>query len=432
MSLVPGANRAEPSPVSAPRGQDALLAQFVASKTPGINARAYLESVRAELAERHFAGASGSEITAAMTAAMDDLLRALFQYADAEHGRRAPKLNQKLAVVARGGYGRGELNPQSDVDLLFLHDYKRGPYAEIVTEIILHALWDAGLIVGHGVRTAKECVRLANDDLKEKTAILDARFLCGDEKLYADLDKLLIAEVLNRNQDKFFATKLEESRKRHAQYGDSIYLLEPQIKEGEGGLRDLHTAMWLAKVKYKVHSLEELVQKAVITEPEAAEVIEARDFLWRVRNSLHFLTGRHFDQMTFELQERIEPLLGFKPRGGTDRGFRPDARVLPARIDDPSLRRRPDRARHREHGRRTIFSTHTDPQDSPRRDSPGQSAEHRRARLFQARSDRADQNLRRLPGAERQPLGQHVPAGARQPGLDRRRPAQRPARRARR
>ena len=223
-------------------------------------------------------------------------------------------------MVARGGYGRGELNPQSDVDLLFLHDYKRGPYAEIVTEIILHALWDAGLIVGHGVRTAKECVRLANEDLKEKTAILDARFLCGDEKLYADLDKLLIADVLNRNQDKFFATKLEESRKRHAQYGDSIYLLEPQIKDGEGGLRDLHTAMWLAKVKYKVHSLEELVQKAVITEPEAAEVIEARDFLWRVRNSLHFLTGRHFDQLTFEMQERIEPIFGLKPEEGQAAG----------------------------------------------------------------------------------------------------------------
>jgi [protein-PII] uridylyltransferase len=322
VSAVVGANRAGAvsTDVSSPRGQDALLAQFVASKTPGLDARAYLQSVRAELADRHFAGASGSEIVAAMTAAMDDLLRALYWYADAEHARRAPKLNQKISVVARGGYGRGELNPQSDVDLLFLHDYKRGPYAEIVTEIILHALWDAGLIVGHGVRTAKECVRLANDDLKEKTAILDARFLCGDEKLYAELDKLLIADVLNRNQDKFFATKLEESRKRHAQYGDSIYLLEPQIKEGEGGLRDLHTAMWLAKVKYKVHSLEELVQKAIITEPEAAEVIEARDFLWRLRNSLHFLTGRHFDQLTFEMQERIEPLLGFKPEEGQAAG----------------------------------------------------------------------------------------------------------------
>src|SRR6202030_2934996 len=283
---------------------------------PGLNARAYLESIRAELRERHFAGASGSEIVAAMTSAMDDLLRALFHYADAEHARRSPKLNQKLAVVARGGYGRGELNPQSDVDLLFLHDYKRGPYAEIVTEIMLHALWDAGLIVGQGVRTAKESVRLANEDLKEKTAILDARFLCGDEKLYADLDKLLIAEVLNRNQDKFFATKLEESRKRHAQYGDSIYLLEPQIKDGEGGLRDLHTAMWLAKVKYKVHSLEELVQKAVITEPELTEVNAAEDFLFRVRNSLHFLSRRHFDQLTFEYQEQIAPMIGFTATDG--------------------------------------------------------------------------------------------------------------------
>ncbi len=322
MSLVTGANRAEPvpKPESSPRGQAAILAQFAASKQPGAIARAYLESIRAELAQRHFAGASGSEIVTAMTVAIDDLLRALFCYADAEHGRRFTKLNQKLAVVARGGYGRGELNPQSDVDLLFLHDYKRGPYAEVVTELMLHALWDAGLTIGQGVRSAKESVRLANGDLKEETALLDARFLCGDETLYADLDKLLVADVLNRNQDKFFATKLEESRKRHAQYGDSIYLLEPQIKEGEGGLRDLHTAMWLAKVKYKVHSLEELVQRAVITEPEAAEVIEARDFLWRVRNSLHFLTGRHFDQLSFEMQERIEPMLGFKPEEGQAAG----------------------------------------------------------------------------------------------------------------
>jgi [protein-PII] uridylyltransferase len=322
VSVVTGANRAAPATTvpSSPRSRDALLAQFLAGKKPGADARAYLESIRAELAERHFAGASGGEIVAAMTGAMDDLISALFHYADAEHDRRYPRLNQKITVVARGGYGRGELNPQSDVDLLFLHDYKRGPYAEIVTELMLHALWDAGLTVGHGVRTAKECVRLANEDLKEKTALLDARLLCGDEKLYAELDKLLIADVLNRNQDKFFKTKLEESRKRHAQYGDSIYLLEPQIKEGEGGLRDLHTAMWLAKVKYKVHSLEELVQKAVLTEPEAAEVIEARDFLWRVRNSLHFLSGRHFDQITFEMQERIEPMLGFRPEPGQAAG----------------------------------------------------------------------------------------------------------------
>ena len=120
---------------------------------------------------------------------------------------------------------------------------------------------------------------MAAEDLKEKTAILDARFLGGDEKLHAQFDKALINDVLNRNQQSFFQAKLEESRERHKQYGESIYLLEPQLKEGEGGLRDLHTALWLAKVKYKVHSLEELVQKAIITEPELNEVNAARDFL---------------------------------------------------------------------------------------------------------------------------------------------------------
>ena len=256
-----------------------------------------------------------------MTAAMDDLLRALFHYADAEHGRRFTKLNQKLAVVARGGYGRGELNPQSDVDLLFLHDYKRGPYAEIVTEIMLHALWDAGLTVGHGVRTAKECVRLANEDLKEKTAILDARFLCGDEKLYADLDKLLIADVLNRNQDKFFT----DQARRKPQTSRPVRRFDLPARASDQGRRrraarsSHRDVAGQGQIQSALRS-KSWCKEAVITEPEAAEVIEARDFLWRVRNSLHFLTGRHFDQLTFEMQERIEPMLGFKPEEGQAAG----------------------------------------------------------------------------------------------------------------
>lgn len=303
-----------------PRGEEALYREFESARMPGKTARAYLESVRDELSVHHFQGASGGEIVRLFSDAIDDLMRALYRYADAEHCRRFPKLNQRITIAARGGYGRRELNPHSDIDLLFMHDYKRGPYVEIVTEIILHALWDAGLTVGYGVRTAKECVRLANADLKEKTALLDVRFLAADENLFAELDKLLIDEVLNRNQQKFFAAKLEESRERHARYGDSVYLLEPQIKEGEGGLRDLHTAMWLAHVKYKVGSLEGLVQKAIITQDEMHAVEQARDFLWRLRNSLHFLTGRHFDQLTFEMQERIEPLLGFAPLAGQGAG----------------------------------------------------------------------------------------------------------------
>ncbi len=291
--------------------EDSLYAEFESGGRPGQAARAWLGAVHEELAQRHFAGASGMEIVREYTGCVDRIVRALYRYADHHHSRRFSRLNQRLVVIARGGYGRGELNPQSDIDLLFLHDYKPGPYAEVMTEIILHALWDAGLTVGQVVRNVRECVRAANDDLKEKTAILDIRFLAGDEKLWAALDQALIDEVLNRNQQQFFQAKLEESRDRHRHYGDSIYLLEPQIKEGEGGLRDLHTALWLAKVKYKVHSLPELVQKAIISEAELEEVVRAEDFLYRVRNSLHFLSGRHHDQLTFEYQERIAPLLGF-------------------------------------------------------------------------------------------------------------------------
>jgi [protein-PII] uridylyltransferase len=318
MSETPALDQAALAPAAVPaiRDETGLLADLQRTRKPGVIARAHLAEVRAATFERHLAGAGGIEIVHALTAAVDDLMRALFRYADDEHSQKYSRLNQRLAIVARGGYGREELNPYSDIDLLFLHDYKPGPYAEIVTETILHALWDAGLTVGYSVRNTNECIKMAAEDLKEKTAILDARFLFGDEKLHGQLDKALISDVLNRNQQAFFQAKLEESRKRHKQYGESIYLLEPQLKEGEGGLRDLHTALWLAKVKYKIHSLEELVQKAVITDLELNEVNAARDFFFRVRNSLHFLSKRHFDQLTFEYQEQIAPMLGFTPTDG--------------------------------------------------------------------------------------------------------------------
>jgi [protein-PII] uridylyltransferase len=296
--------------------EERLLADFRERRKPGEVVKTYLDALREKLKVEHFAGASGSEIVSLLTEAVDHVVRALYEYAAAEHDRRFSRLNQRLAVLARGGYGRGELNPYSDIDLLFLHDWKPGPYLEIVAEIMLHALWDAGMTVGHAVRNIRECVRMADNDFKEKTAILDSRFLAGDAQLWTDLEKALLNDVLNRNQSKFFKAKMEESRKRHTAYGDSVYLLEPQIKEGEGGLRDLHTALWVAKVKYKVSSLEELVRKAVITQPEMDEVARARDFLWRVRNSLHFLARRHFDQLTFEYQEELAPRLGFAATDG--------------------------------------------------------------------------------------------------------------------
>ena len=296
--------------------ESAIVDKLVEGARPGDFARDYVDGVRAELYQRHLAGAGGLEIVHDFSAAMDRLLKAIFRYADADHAKRFPRLQQRLTVVARGGYGRAELNPYSDIDLLFLHDYKPGPYLEVVTETILHAFWDAGLIIGYSVRNATECIKMAAADLKEKTAILDARLLTGDAELYARFEQALISDVLNRDQASFFKAKLEESRERHKRYGDSVYLLEPQLKEGEGGMRDLHTALWLAKVKYKVHSLAELVQRAVIADAEMGEVVGAKDFLLKLRNALHFASRRHTDQLTFEFQEQIAPSLGFREGDG--------------------------------------------------------------------------------------------------------------------
>src|SRR5207244_2877942 len=157
----------------------------------------------------------------------------------------------------------------------------------------------------------RECERLSGRDLKVKTALLDARYLAGDEELYAEFDRRMLEEVWGQNPTRFFKEKLAENADRHARSGDSVYLLQPQLKDGQGGLRDLHTALWMAKVRFKVRSFRELVTLGVIGEAAVAELETALDFLWRVRNALHLAANGHQDQLTFELQERIGPTLGF-------------------------------------------------------------------------------------------------------------------------
>jgi len=277
----------------------------------GQQAREYLQVFKAALFRDHLDGASGGAIVEQYTGAMDQILRTLFDAAVATYMARYSRIDQRCTVVAQGGYGRGELNPCSDIDLLFLYPYKREPYVEHVAESILYSLWNTKLEVGHAMRNVRECIRLAGTDLKVKTALLDARLLCGDAALYQELMTAVERDV-GRGADRFYQDKLAETRSRHQRFGDSVYLLEPQLKDGEGGLRDLHTAMWMAKVKFKIHSLAELVQKSVITERELAEVEAARDFLWRVRNGLHFRSGEHQDQLTFEYQEQLAIDLGFE------------------------------------------------------------------------------------------------------------------------
>jgi [protein-PII] uridylyltransferase len=272
-------------------------------------AREYLAAVRAEIRERHDAGAGGLGLVAAYTDAIDRLIRTLCAAATRHFVSRNARIDQRCTLVAQGGYGRGELNPCSDIDLLFLYPWKVNPYVETLAEVLLYALWDAGLTVGHALRNTRECVRLAARDLKVKTALLDARYLCGDEPLYGEFDVRMREDVWSQQPARFFQEKLAESQERHQRAGDSVYLLQPQLKEGQGGLRDLHTALWTAKVKFRVRSFSELVTLGVISERSLSELRTALDFLWRVRNAMHLATGSHQDLLTFELQERLAPAL---------------------------------------------------------------------------------------------------------------------------
>jgi [protein-PII] uridylyltransferase len=274
-------------------------------------AREYLGRVRGELRQRHDAGAGGLVLVAAYTDAVDRLVRLLYETASSHFLSRNARINQKCTVVGQGGYGRGELNPGSDIDLLFLYPWKVNPYVETVAEGILYPLWDAGLQVGHALRNMRECTRLAARDMKVKTAVLDARYLAGDEPLYAEFEAQMLDEVWSGNATGFFKEKLAESIERHARTGDSVYLLQPQLKEGQGGLRDLHTALWMAKVKFKVPAFRDLVRLGVVVERDVLELEQALDFLWRVRNAMHLATGAHQDLLSFELQERLAPTLGF-------------------------------------------------------------------------------------------------------------------------
>ncbi|MBW2512304.1 MAG: [protein-PII] uridylyltransferase, partial [Deltaproteobacteria bacterium] len=215
-------------------------------------------------------------------------------------------------MIALGGYGRAELNPLSDIDIMFYCSDKNKDLAEKIAERVLYLLWDLNLDVGYSVRTASDCLSLVQQDLTIRTALMDTRFLAGDEVLYHEFEKQVAQPVLNRNSQNFLKSKYEEHTSRLTKYGSTVYMLEPNIKEGEGGLRDLHTAVWMARVKFKAKNLRELLIKGVISEQELQGIEDAYDYLWRIRNELHFQSKRKTDQLQFESQEKIAAFFGYK------------------------------------------------------------------------------------------------------------------------
>jgi [protein-PII] uridylyltransferase len=289
----------------------------------GSLARDFVLAVRAELEARHAAGVGGLAGVAAYTEAIDRLVRFVFEAARGNAVARNPRLHERYTLVAQGGYGRGELNAYSDIDLLFLYPWKITPHIETVIEVILYALWDAGLTVGHAVRNERECLGMAARDVKVKTALLDARHVAGDEALYSSFDDTMVRELWTGDQAHFIREKLAERTSRHARAGRSVRLLQPELKEGQGGLRDLHTAMWMAKARFRARNMQQLVPLGVLGERDLVGLEEALDFLWRLRNMIHFATKRHEDRLGFELQDLLAPRLGFgEGQAGLERFMR--------------------------------------------------------------------------------------------------------------
>ncbi len=227
-----------------------------------------------------------------------------------------PTRAERMAVVAVGGYGRGMLAPGSDTDLLFVLPYKQTAWGESVAEAMLYILWDLGLKVGHATRSVDECLRQARADVTIRTSILEARFLVGDQALFDELEKRFDKEVVEGTGAEFVAAKMAEREERLRRAGTSRYLVEPNVKESKGGLRDLHTLFWIAKYVYRVHSTDELVAKGVFTKDEAKLFMRCEDFLWSVRCHLHFLTNRAEERLSFDLQREMAERLGYTEHPG--------------------------------------------------------------------------------------------------------------------
>ncbi len=269
-------------------------------------------------AEKHLiASGSGRECAGGLSALMDEIIRIAHEFtAGALYKSQNPSSSERMAIVAVGGYGRGLLAPGSDIDLLFLLPYKQTAWGESVAEAILYALWDMGLKVGHATRSVDECIRQSRADITIRTTILEARHLVGDEKLFEELIKRFDKEIVQGSAAEFVTAKLAERDERHRRVGQSRYLVEPNVKEGKGGLRDLHTLFWIAKYVYRVNSTAELVEKGVFTAAELSLFRRCEDFLWAVRCNLHFLTGRAEERLSFDVQREMAERLGYTEHPG--------------------------------------------------------------------------------------------------------------------
>jgi [protein-PII] uridylyltransferase len=276
-----------------------------------------LRTARTEAARQLAADGKGRRCAEGLSAFQDELIRLVYDYTVTNVYRATnPSDAEHMAVIATGGYGRGMLAPFSDVDLLFLLPYKQTPWGESVVEYMLYLLWDLGLKVGHATRTVEQSLKLARADITIRTALLDSRLILGDQALFEELTRRFRREVVSGTARQFVEAKLAERDERHRRAGESRYRVEPNIKDGKGGLRDLHTLHWLAKYLYGDGVNPATVEAQVFTTEEYTTFLRCVDFLWSVRCNLHFMTGRAEERLTFDVQPAMAERLGYVERRG--------------------------------------------------------------------------------------------------------------------
>jgi [protein-PII] uridylyltransferase len=305
--------RAELAEIAAEHGADTPAARKAVLELM----REVLEHGRLIIRRRLEQDGHGTRAAERLAALADTIIEALFDFATAHvFPASNPSAAERLALIAVGGYGRGTLAPFSDIDLLFLFPWKQTAWSESVTEYILYMLWDLRLKVGHATRTVNETLKAARDDITVRTALLESRAIGGDETLFHELQTRFMDEIVAGSAREFIAAKLAERDQRHARVGQSRYLVEPQVKEGKGGQRDLQTLFWIAKYYYRVSSNEALVEAGLLSRKEYALFRRCADFLWAVRCHMHFIAGRAEERLSFDLQPELARRLGYQIHPG--------------------------------------------------------------------------------------------------------------------
>ena len=292
-------------------GTDAVLSRDAETASASSTLAGQREAIRHRLES----GASGAEVVTGLAELVDGLIVGRYRNALRQSEEAVLEAgSQQCCLMALGGYGRRELSPYSDIDVMFLYRPAAADAVSLVSRQVLHHLWDLGFQVGYSTRTIQDCLELAPTDLTIRTSMMEARFLAGSPQLFQEFHRRYFRQVVGRGTDRFLQQKMEERRREYEKFGETVYLLEPNVKKSKGGLRDLHVLQWAGMARYQAATIQELADRGILSRQDFLALVEAREFLWRTRAFLHYGAGMAQEILTFDEQVRLAERFGFRDR----------------------------------------------------------------------------------------------------------------------